>query len=88
MKRSGILIGLVGGIAGFVLFLAACSKSGGKTDNGGNNGTTDTTLVKLGNTIAANYQIFAINVAPLDAAAVAFTAAPNPTTLAAVQEAF
>jgi hypothetical protein len=87
MKRSGILTGLVGGIAGFVFLFAACSKSGGKTDNG-NNGTTDTTLVKLGNTIAASYQTFAVNVAPLDAAAVAFAAAPSPTTLAAVQEAF
>ena len=81
-------MGLAGAVAGFVLFLAACSKSGGTTNNGGDNGSPDTSLVKLGNAITASYQGLAANIAPLDAAAVAFAAAPSPSTLTAVQDAF
>lgn len=81
-------MGLTGGILGFVLFLAACSKSGGKTDNTSNN-SPDSVLVNLGkNIVLTSYQQLAANTATLDAAVAAFASDPTPVTLGNAQSAF
>jgi predicted lipoprotein len=89
MKNSRVLImGLAGGVIGFVLFLAACSKSGGKSDNTSGNGP-DSVLVNLGkNIILPSYQQLAATTATLDAAVAAFTLDPTPETLGSAQSAF
>lgn len=81
-------MGLAGGVAGLILFLAACSKSGGKTDNTQNTGT-DSVLVNLGtNIILPSYQQLAGAVSTMDAAITAFTANPAPDKLTSAQQAF
>lgn len=89
MKRTTLWISGVGGcLVGFILLLAACSKSGGKSSTPPNN-ESDTVLVNLGTkVIIPSYQQLATNSAALDAAVGAFTSSPTLTTLASLQTAF
>ncbi|HVU57661.1 MAG TPA: imelysin family protein [Puia sp.] len=89
MKRTTLWVSGLGiCVTGLILFLAACSKSGGKSSTPPDS-TTDTVLVNLGtNIIIPSYQQLATTSATLDAAVGAFNTSPTLTTLDAVQTAF
>jgi predicted lipoprotein len=88
MKQRKLVLAALLGCIGTGVFIS-CSKSNDDNGGGGSNTKNDSVLVNIGNeVILPAYQQLATTTATMDAAVIAFNAAPDAATLTSLQTAF